>query len=90
MGSAFRVTSATRARFDGKEYDLKNSINDTVTLELVDPHTVDSIYRRDDQIAQKDRWVVSADGQQMTLTTTGTLETGQQIKENDGISKAVT
>jgi hypothetical protein len=31
------------ARFDGKQYDLKNSRNDTVTLELVDPHTVDAI-----------------------------------------------
>ena len=70
------------ARFDGKEYNLKNSRNDTVTLVPVDAHTVDSIYRRDDQIAQKDRMVVSADGQQMTLTTTGTLETGQQVKEN--------
>src|SRR5580700_1920682 len=69
------------ARFDGKEYDLKNSDNDTVTLQLVDAHTVDSIYRRDDQITQRDRWVGSADGSQMTLTTTGTLETGQQVKE---------
>ncbi len=69
------------ARFDGKEYDLKNSVNDTVSLQLVDAHTVDSIYRRDEQITQKDRWVVSADGTEMTLTTTGTLETGQQIKE---------
>lgn len=69
------------ARFDGKEYDLKNSRNDTVSLQLVDAHTVDAIYKRDDQITQKDRWVVSADGTQMTLTTTGTLETGQQVKE---------
>ena len=69
------------ARFDGKQYDLKNSRNDTVTLELVDPYTVDAICRRGDQVAQKDRWVVSADGQQMTLTTTGTLETGQRITE---------
>jgi hypothetical protein len=53
-----------------------------VTLQLVDAHTVDSIYRRDDQIAEKDRWVVSADGQQMTVTTTGKLETGQQVTEN--------
>jgi hypothetical protein len=53
-----------------------------VKLELVDAHTVDSIYRRDDQVAQRDRWVVSADGQQMTLTTTGVLETGQQVSEN--------
>jgi hypothetical protein len=70
------------ARFDGKDYDLKNSSNDTVTLELVDPRTVDAIYRRDGQVAQKDRWVVSADGQQMTLTSTGTLESGQRDTEN--------
>lgn len=69
------------ARFDGKPYDLQNSRNDSVTLELVDPHTVDAIYRRDDQVTQKDRWTVSADGQQMTLSTTGTLETGQQLTE---------
>ena len=69
------------ARFDGKQYDLKNSRNDTVTLELVDPHTVDAIYRRDNQVTQKDRWVVSVDGQQMTLSTTGTLETGQRVTE---------
>src|SRR3984885_275339 len=69
------------ARSDGKQYDLKNSRNDTVALELVDPHTVDASYRRDDQVTQKDRWVVSADGQQMTLSTTGTLETGQRLTE---------
>jgi hypothetical protein len=69
------------ARFDGKQYDLKNSRNDTVTLELVDPHTVDASYRRDDQVTQKDIWVVSADGQQMTLSTSGTLETGQRLTE---------
>jgi len=69
------------ARFDGKPYDLKDSRDDTVTLELIDPHTVASVYRRDDQPAEKDRWVVSADGQQMTLTTSGTLETGQHINE---------
>lgn len=69
------------ARFDGKEYNLKNSSNDTVTLQLVDARTVDAIYRRDVQITQRDRWVVSADGAELTLTTTGTLETGQQLKE---------
>jgi len=69
------------ARFDGKQYDLRNSRNDTVTLQLVDPHTMDSFYRRDDQLAEKDRWVVSDDGKQMTLTTTGTLESGQRLNE---------
>ena len=80
-GVRFSGEFSYTARFDGKQYDLKNSRNDTVTLQLIDPHTVDSIYRRDDQPAQKDRWVVSADGQQMTLTTTGTLETGQRVTE---------
>jgi hypothetical protein len=42
---------------------------------------VDAIYRRDDQVSQKDSWVVSADGQQMTLTSTGTLENGQRFTE---------
>jgi len=69
------------ARFDGKQYDLKDSRNDTVALDLVDPHTVDAIYRRDQQVTQKDRWQLSADGQQMTLSSTGTLETGQQLTE---------
>jgi hypothetical protein len=69
------------AHFDGKPYDLRDSRNDTVTLQLVDAHTVDAIYRRDDQVSQKDRWMVSADGQQMTLTTSGTYETGQHITE---------
>jgi hypothetical protein len=69
------------ARFDGKQYDLKNSRNDTVTLELIDPQTVDAIYRREDQVTQKDRWVVSAGGLQMTLSTTATLETGQRLTE---------
>ena len=80
-GIRFSGDFSYSARFDGKEHDLKNSKNDTVTLQLVDARTVDSIYRRDDQIAQKDRWVVSADGAEMTLTTTGTLETGQHVKE---------
>jgi hypothetical protein len=80
-GVRFSGDFSYTARFDGKEYDLKNSTNDTVTLELVDAHTVDSIYRRDDKVAQRDRWVVPADGQQMTVTTTGTLESGRQLKE---------
>jgi hypothetical protein len=80
-GVRFSGEFSYTARFDGKQYDLKNSRNDTVTLELVDPHTVDSIYRRDDQLAEKDRWEVSADGQRMTQTTTGTLETGQRVTE---------
>jgi hypothetical protein len=80
-GVRFAGDFSYTARFDGKAYDLRDSVNDSVTLALVDPHTVDAVYRRDSQVTQKDRWVVSADGRQMTLTTTGTLETGQRIVE---------
>jgi hypothetical protein len=68
-------------RFDGKPYDVKNSRNDTVTLALADSQTVDETFRRDNQETQKDRWQLSADGQQMTLSSTATLETGQHITE---------
>ena len=80
-GVRFSGDFSYTARFDGKRYDLRNSRNDTVTLQLVDGHTVDSIYRRDEQQTEKDRWVVSADGQQLTVTSAGQLETGQRITE---------
>jgi hypothetical protein len=80
-GVRFSGDFSYTARFDGKQYDLKNSRNDTVKLQLVDAHTVDATYLRDDKVAQEDRWVVSADGRKMTLATTGTLETGQHVKE---------
>ncbi len=80
-GVRFSGEFSYTARFDGKPYDVKNSRNDSVTLALVDTHTVDAIYRRDEQVTQKDRWVVAADGQQLTLTTSGTLETGQRVTE---------
>lgn len=69
------------ARFDGKQYDVQNSRNDTVTIERADPRTVNAIYRRDNQITQKDVWVLSADGQQLTLTSSATFETGQHLNE---------
>jgi len=69
------------ARFDGKPYDVRNSRNDTVVLALADPRTVDETFRRENQVTQKDRWLVSADGQQMTCSMTATLETGQHVTE---------
>ena len=80
-GVRFQGDFSYTAHFDGRQYDLHNSRNDTVTLQLADPHTVDSIYRRGDQVTEKDSWAVSADGQRMTLTAAGTLETGQTVSE---------
>ena len=80
-GVRFEGDYTYTARFDGKPYDLKDSRNDTIALQLVDPHTVDTISRRDNQVTQRDHWQVSADGREMTLTSTATLETGQHLSE---------
>jgi uncharacterized membrane protein len=80
-GIRFLADFSYTARFDGKQYNLTNSRNDTVMLQLVDPHTVDAVYQRDNQVTQKDRWQVSADGKQMTLSSAGTFETGQRLTE---------
>ena len=81
-GIRFSGDYSFTGRLDGKSYDLHNSSNDTVQLNLIDPHTVDAIYRRDDQVSQRDRWVVSADGKTLTLTSKGTLQTGQRLSES--------
>jgi hypothetical protein len=80
-GVRFTADYSYDAHFDGKSYDLKNSRNDSVKLQLVDPHTVAAVYMRDSQVTQKDRWTVSPDGQQLTLISTGTLETGQHVTD---------
>jgi hypothetical protein len=77
----FTGDSTYTARFDGKKYDVQNSPNDTVELQLADPHTVNALYRRDNQVTQKETWSVAPNGQTMTLNSTATLETGQHITE---------
>ncbi len=80
-GVRFSGDFSYTARFDGKQYDVRNSRNDSVALALVDSHTVDATYRRDSQVTEKDRYAVSPDGQQMTVATTATLENGQHLTE---------
>ncbi len=75
------------AKFDGNDYLLKGSANDTVAITLTDPRTVESKYKRGDQVVEKDRWVVSADGLQMTVTTTGMPVDGESLKEDLTFSK---
>ena len=78
----FSGDSSVTGGFDGKQDDLKNSRNDTVQMARVDARTVDAVYRRDEQVVQKDRWTVSADGRTMTVVTQGSLATGQKLSEN--------
>lgn len=80
-GTRFSGDGSYTGRLDGKPINLKESRNDTVQLTLADPHTVDASYKRDDQLSQRDRWVVSPDGHTMTVTSKGTLESGQRLSE---------
>jgi hypothetical protein len=80
-GVRFAYDYSYTAHFDGKRYDLHNSPNDTVQLTQVDAHSVDAIYRRDEQITQRDQWMVAPDGKTMTLLSTGTLQSGQKFTE---------
>ncbi len=80
-GIRFSGEGSFTGRFDGKQNDLRNSRNDTVQLTLVDPRTVEAIYRRDNQVTQKDRWVTSPDERTLTVTSQATLETGQRLAE---------
>jgi hypothetical protein len=80
-GVQFSSDFSYTGRLDGKPYELRNSRNDTVSLQLVDPRTVEAVYRRDNQETQKDRWTVSPDGHQLTVTRTAVYETGQRLTE---------
>ncbi len=80
-GVRFTYDYSYTAHFDGKQYDLHDARNDSVQLAQVDAHTVEATYRRDQQVTQKDQWTVTPDGKTMTLTSTGTLETGQKFTE---------
>lgn len=81
-GVRFTGDFSYTANFDGRDYPVTDSRDDTVALKLTDPRTVDAIYKRGDDIGDQEHWVVSPDGQQLTLTTTGSLGTGEKIKEN--------
>ena len=45
-GVRFSWEFSYTVHFDGKQYDLRDSRNDTVSLQFVDAHTVDSTSRR--------------------------------------------
>ena len=80
-GIRFLGDFSSNARFDGRRYDLENSRNDTVTLELVDLSYGGCELPAGQSVAPKRWWVVSARGRRCPLSTTGTLETGQRLTE---------
>lgn len=80
-GVRFEGDYSYTAHLDAKPYAVRNSRNDTVQLATVDSHTIDATFLRDNQVAQRERWQVNADGEQMTCSSSATTETGQRVNE---------
>lgn len=80
-GVRFTGDFSYTAKPDGTDYPVKDFRDDAVALQFPDAYTVTSIYKRAGKVADEDRWVVSRDGKQMTMTVTGTLANGARISE---------
>jgi hypothetical protein len=61
-----------RAAYDGKDYPVKGSALETVSLKRIDPRTVERIGKIKGQAIETVTARVSADGQSLTMTTKGT------------------
>ena len=73
-GEGLTMTTSTggswTAKFDGKEYPVKGSYNvDTVTLNKINDHEIETSYKRDGTLIEVDKLTVSADGKTMTIVS---------------------
>ena len=68
------------ARYDGKDYDITGSTGgDKISLRRIDAQTTESSQKRDGKPVIVARRTVSADGQTLTVVSTGALPDGQRI-----------
>lgn len=59
------------AKFDGQDYPEKGSYGvDSVSLKLVDPHTMEETDKRGGKVIEVDKMTVSSNGKSMTITAT--------------------
>ena len=69
-----------RAKFDGKDYPALRA-GQTVSRKRLDPNTFEAIFKKEGKVANRDRWVVSADGKTLTFISTGVeSSTGKPYK----------
>jgi uncharacterized protein RhaS with RHS repeats len=66
---------------DGKDSPITGSpIADTVSVKQIDASTSEATLKKNGKIVSVSRRVISSDGKQMTVTTTGVNDKGQPIK----------
>jgi len=69
-GSTDRVEYASK--YDGKDVLISNSFLWTVAVKRIDPRTTERTGKVNGQVVETSKRTVSADGQTLTITTTGT------------------
>jgi len=70
------------ASFDGKDYPVKWAAEyETVSLRQINANTVESTYKRNGQVVGISKRVVSTDGTELTITSTGPSAEGEVSDE---------
>jgi hypothetical protein len=69
------------AQFDGKEYPVKNLANTTVTLNLLNDHTVEEVWKRDGNILDVYSAAVRDGGRHLELTRKSVILTGEHLTQ---------
>ncbi len=69
------------ASYDGKETAISGSpIADTISVKRINESTSEATLKKDGKVVSTSTRVISTDGKQMTVTTTGTNDKGQAIR----------
>jgi hypothetical protein len=74
-GSTDRVEYA--AKYDGKEVPISNSFLWTVSVKRIDARTTERSGKVNGNVAETSKRTVSADGQTLTIVTTGTNDSNE-------------
>jgi hypothetical protein len=69
------------AQFDGKEYPVKDLANTTVTLNLLNNHTVEEVWKHDGNISDVYSAAVRDGGRYLDLTRKSLILTGEHLTQ---------
>ena len=68
------------ANYDGKDYPITGSNNDTVALTRIDARTIQSVFKKAGKVTSSQVAVVSVDGKTLTRTTKGLNAAGESVE----------
>src|SRR5215472_2908745 len=66
--------SAYTAKYDGKDYDISESVLDTISLKKIDPNTIERTGKISGMVAETATMKISQDGKMLTITTKGSAD----------------